>query len=251
MILDEEIPELTDLHCHILPKIDDGARNLSESVAMAQIALKSGVDQICATPHFPGVEESLALLPKILSRVNQLRDELAFQRIPVEILPGAEILCMPETIELADKGMLPTLGNSRYLLTEFYFDTPGEEIDRMLQGLGARGYYPVVAHPERYQAVQKRPGLVRRWFEMGFVIQLNKGSILGAFGSGAERCAIELLHQGGVHLIASDAHRMDFRTTNLEPVYAWAVEHLGVDYADVLLRRNPKRILHGQPPVGL
>lgn len=237
---------MVDIHCHILPKIDDGSRNLAESVAMARTAWKSGVNWICATPHFPGEEASVAMLPSILSRVDRLREELAFHRIPVEILPGAEILCLPETPDLADKGLLPTLGNSRYLLAEFFFDTPGEEIDRMLRRLAQRDYIPVVAHPERYDAVQKRPGLVYRWFDLGYVIQLNKGSVLGSFGPGPERCAGELLRQGGAHLIASDAHRMDRRTTDLEPVRRWAEERLGEAYADVLLRRNPERILQGR-----
>ena len=115
---------MVDIHCHILPRIDDGSRSLSESVAMARIASSSGVTHIAATPHFAGREESLEELPRVISRVRRLQQELAHQGIPVEIVPGAEILFQPETLELARTEMLPTLGGSRYLLTEFYFDYP-------------------------------------------------------------------------------------------------------------------------------
>lgn len=220
---------------------------MADSVAMARLARQSGVDKIAATPHFMGNEGALPLLPKIISRLHRLQQELERQNIPLELVPGAEILCLPETLELARKGLLPTLGNSRYLLTEFYFDLPGEEMDRILTSLREMDYIPVVAHPERYGAVQKHPELVYEWFGRGNVIQLNKGSVLGAFGTGPERCARALLHDGVVHVIASDAHRPDSRTTDMGPVRSWAEENLGRAYADVLLRRNPGQILMGKP----
>lgn len=237
---------MVDLHCHILPKIDDGSRSMAESVAMARMARASGVDRIAATPHFPGKAESVELLPKILSRLERLQLELAREEIDVKIIPGAEILCLPETPELAKRGMLPTIGQSRYLLTEFYFDTPGQTLDAMLRGLARQEYIPVIAHPERYGAVQRHPELARRWFEQGYVIQINKGSVLGAFGPEPERCAGQLLEQGIVHVIASDAHRSDARTTDMGPLRAWAEENLGRQYADVVLRRNPGRIIAGK-----
>lgn len=238
---------MVDIHCHILPRIDDGSQSMGESLAMARMARQSGVDKIAATPHFVGNGDALALLPRILSRVRRVRQELERQNIPLEIVPGAEILCLPETLELARKGMLPTLGDSRYLLTEFYFDLPGGEMDLLLSALREMDYIPVVAHPERYDAVQKQPELAHEWFDRGYVIQLNKGSVLGAFGAGPERCAHDLLRDGVVHVVASDAHRADSRTTDMGPIRSWAEENLGRVYADVLLRRNPGLILRGRP----
>lgn len=238
---------MVDIHCHILPRIDDGARSMEESIAMVRIARASGVDKIAATPHFAGTEESLEHLPRILRRVLKLQQELNRQNIPVEIVPGAEILCLPQTLDLARKGMLPTLGEGRYLLTEFYFDYPGEEMDRILRSLQEMEYLPVVAHPERYGAVQRQPELVHSWFDRGIVIQVNKGSVLGSFGASPERCAQLLLERGMVHVIASDAHRADSRTADMGAIRAWCEEHLGRTYADVLLRRNPGLVLRGKP----
>lgn len=240
---------MVDIHCHILPGVDDGAHSMGESIAMARIARRSGVDKIAATPHFPGNEESVDLLPLILSRVRRLRQELRRQGIPLELVPGAEILCVPETLELAKRRMLPTLGDSRYLLTEFYFDLPGEDMNYILTELKRMDYSPILAHPERYEAVQREPELVRSWFDGGIVIQLNKGSVLGSFGAGPEQCAHELLRMGAVHVIASDAHGADSRTTDMGAIRSWAEENLGRAYADVLLRRNPGLIIRGQPTI--
>ena len=238
---------MVDIHCHILPKIDDGSRSMGESIAMARMAKICGVDKLAATPHFNGTEQSLEMLPGIMSRVRRLRQELQRQNISLEIVPGAEILCLPETLDLARRELLPTLGGSRYLLVEFYFDLPGEEMNHLISGLQEMEYIPVLAHPERYEAIQKNPELAWRWFDQGNIIQLNKGSVMGAFGPAPERCAHELLRRGTVHVIASDAHGADSRTTELGRLRAWAEENLGRTYADVLLRRNPGLILRGQP----
>lgn len=147
--------------------------------------------------------------------------------------------------------MLPTLGHSRYLLTEFYFDYPAEELDGALKALKEMDYIPVVAHPERYAAVQNQPELVYGWFDRGMVIQMNKGSVLGSFGNSAERCAQKLLDRGMVHVIASDGHRADSRTPDMSFIRSWAEDNLGRSYSDVVLRRNPGLILRGKPTVSV
>lgn len=240
---------MLDLHCHILPGVDDGASDMDESLAMARLAAESGVTRIVATPHFRGEEESLDLLPVILQRLSALKTELKGQRLPVSLSPGAEILCTPRTPDLARRGKLPTLGESRYILTEFLFDETLEYMELMLEQLTRWGYRPVVAHPERYDAVQRRTQAVGRWFSRGYILQLNKGSVLGAFGTRAETAANELLRHGYAHVIASDAHHADFRTPHMSAIAAWCAEYLGQEYADILLRRNPERILRGKPIV--
>lgn len=237
---------MVDIHCHILPGVDDGATNMDEAMAMVRLAAESGVSRIVATPHFHGEEESLQMLPLVLSRLNALRREVKRQELPVSIHPGVEILCTPQTPDLARQGKLPTIGNSRYILTEFFFDESLEYMELILDQLRRWGYHPVVAHPERYQAVQKRPRVMERWFAKGYILQLNKGSILGAFGTRAESTANELLKHGLAHVIASDAHHGDFRTTHMAAIAAWGREYLGPEYTDILLRRNPLQILKGK-----
>lgn len=237
---------MVDIHCHILPEVDDGAWDLETALQMARMAVRCGVKRIIATPHFQGVPESLEQMPYILHQFRQLKNAIDQAALPLELIPGAEVLCLPHTLELARMGQLPTLGSSRYVLTEFYFDASWEFMDSTLEGLRAFGYHPVVAHPERYGAIQRDPDRARSWFERGIVLQVNKGSILGAFGRRAEDTAVRMLYRGIVHIIASDAHSPEVRTTDLEPARRWCLEHLGQEYTKILLEDNPGRVAAGK-----
>ena len=240
---------MIDIHCHILPMFDDGSASLAESVAMARLAVSSGVTAIVATPHFQGEQRSLELMPKLLARYDRLSSVIAQQQIPLTLYPGAEILCTPETVEMARKQQLPTIADSNYLLTEFYFNEPAEYISNMLRSLAACGYRPVIAHPERYDAVQRAPELIGNWFFDGIVIQLNKGSLLGAFGPEAQETAQWILGNGLAHVIASDAHSIRRRTTDMMALREYLQDHCPARYIQVLLEENPARIVENQSMV--
>lgn len=238
---------MVDIHCHILPEVDDGAWDLEASLEMVRIAVRCGVRRIIATPHFKGVPASLEQLPDIYRQFRMLEGAIRREGLALELLPGAEVLCVPQTLELARRGQLPPLGESRYVLVEFYFDASGEFLDVTLEELCRCGYTPIVAHPERYGAVQRDPDLAGRWFRRGVVLQINKGSVLGAFGRRAEETALRLLHRGLAHVLASDAHSPEHRTTDLSLVRRWARENLGREYAKFLLEDNPGCIARGEP----
>lgn len=236
---------MIDIHCHILPQIDDGAWNMVESLNMARLACDSGVHTIVATPHFPGTETSIGMLPEITKKAAMLGDTLERAGIPVRVLPGAEILCLPETFELIRKGRIPVLAGTRYVLTEFYFDAEMGFMEEALSWLRDAGYCPVVAHPERYTAVQRNPERMESWFRDGIVIQVNKGSPLGAFGTRARAASMELLKHGLVHIIASDGHSAQSRTPHMGGIRQWAEQRLGGTYAEILLEENPGRLIRG------
>ena len=238
---------MVDIHCHILPQVDDGAWDMEAAVAMARIARDCGVKKIITTPHFKGEPRALEAVGLIQHQLRLLRSRLKRENVEVELLPGAEVLCVPQTLELARTGRLPTLSTGRHVLTEFYFDAGAGFMDETLEALRKYGYLPVVAHPERYGAVQRDPELAARWFHRGIVLQVNKGSILGAFGRRAEDAAVRMLHRGHVHIIASDAHSPEVRTTDLQPVRHWWLDHLGQAYTKILLEDNPGRIAAGKP----
>ena len=238
---------MVDIHCHILPEVDDGAWDMEAAVDMAKIARDSGVKKIITTPHFKGEPKSLEAVGFLMHQRRLLQSRLKREKIEVELLPGAEVLCVPQTMELAQVGGLPTLGTGRYVLTEFYFDASAGFMDETLHGLRQMGYLPVVAHPERYGAVQRDPELAARWFHRGIVLQINKGSVLGAFGRRAEDAAVRMLCRGNAHIIASDAHSPHVRTTDLQPVRHWCLDHLGQAYTKILLEDNPGRVAAGKP----
>lgn len=240
---------MVDIHCHILPDIDDGATGMDEALEMASMALRSGVTDIIATPHFRGEPEGLAQLERILRRHEQLTQALREKDIPVKIHRGAEILCLPQTPDLAARKMLPTLAGTDYVLVEFYFDESFEYMDQSLSAIAACGYRIVVAHPERYEAIQEQPYLLGRWVHRGYVIQLNKGSVLGKFGQKAAMAADAILSMGFAHLFASDAHSCYQRTPHMEGLVRWAREACTERCARILLEENPRRLLQGRSMV--
>ena len=240
---------MTDVHCHILPNLDDGAEGMEDAIAMARIAADCGVRNIIATSHFRGLESELPRLSRFVRRLEALKEALRRAEIPVEVHPGAEILCLPETVELARQGNLPTLGHSRYVLCEFFFDAPYEYMDEILEGIARAGYRVVVAHPERYEAIIRDPRGAERWFRRGYLIQLNKGSVLGAFGGRVQAASRWLLDGGLVHMIASDAHSPRKRTTDLSLLRTWLLERYPERYVRLLLEENPGRLLRGQSMV--
>lgn len=237
---------MIDIHCHILPGVDDGASSLEESLEMARMAAYSGVTDIAATPHFRGEKEFLEYRPEQEQRFRELKEALLREQIPIRLHQGAEVLCMPQTEELAALGELPTLGDTNYVLMEFYFDESFDFMDDMLSRVAINGYRPVVAHPERYGAVQYDPRRLDRWVRKGYVLQLNKGSILGALGSRAREAAGELLSLGFAHLIASDAHSSYTRTPHMGELFRWAEERCDPECAQILLEENPRRLLQGR-----
>lgn len=242
---------MIDIHCHILPDFDDGSSSMEESLEMARMAVYSGVTEIAATPHFRGTAEELPQLAVIREKYQLLRAAIENAGIPLTLHSGAEILCLPDTPELAVQHQLPTYGGTNYILVEFYFDESYAYMDQMLTELATSGYRPVVAHPERYRVIQRDPLLLRRWARLGYALQVNKGSILGSFGPRPEQTANAILELGLAHLFASDAHSCMSRTPHMEKLSQWASETCDPDCARILLRENPRRILQGNPLVGL
>lgn len=240
---------MIDIHCHIVPGVDDGASSLSESLMMAEMAADSGVTHIVATPHFRGELQSVQELSLLARQFTMLKQAVADAGLPLTLSCAAEVLCLPETVDLAAAHRLPTLDGDHYVLVEFFFDESLEFMNDTLMGLAAQGYTPVIAHPERYLAIQYDPDLALEWFQQGYILQLNKGSVLGAFGGRVRETARTLLADGIAHLIASDAHRSDFRTPHMDELTHWVYQHCDPVYAEILLERNPRRILEGRPVV--
>ena len=237
---------MVDIHSHILPAVDDGAENVIQSLEMARISLECGVTDVVATSHFRGDGEEPEMLALFYERFRLLENALKQERIPLRLHLGAEVLCTHETIQLARNRQLPTISNTDYVLCEFFFDVPYDYMNEILDAIAGAGYRPVIAHPERYGAVQKEPRLVVQWFRRGYVIQVNKGSVLGAFGGRVQETARWLLEMGFVHIIASDAHSPHRRTTDMSRLYRWLRERYPEDYARLLLEENPGRLIRGE-----
>ena len=237
---------MIDIHCHILPGVDDGAENLREALLMARTAHNSGTKTMIATPHF-GYGEGRNSAQTIREHVNRLQQEIRKNGMDLTLLPGMELLCTGSLEKhLEQKDYIP-LADSHYLLTEFYFDESAHQMDRMISAIAERGLCPVIAHPERYDAVQQDPVLVKTWAKQGYGIQINAGSLLGKLGIGAQRTAQWLVYHGYAHAVASDAHGMEVRTPQLDLAWEYLEDHFGEDCAQALLLDTPRRILADLP----
>ena len=241
--------KICDIHTHILPGFDDGADSLEEALEMLKMAAGSGVNAIAATPHsyeMDTFDQSMAL--DIVRACRYLNREAARQKIPITVLPGMEVMAVEGMPGLLSSGVFLPLNGTRFVLTEFDFYESAGFISDTLFALRKAGFFPVVAHPERYACVQADPGIVYSWAVENNYIQINKGSFLGRFGSQAKQSADYLLRHNLCHIVASDAHSSHFRTTSMTEIDAFLSHGYSRQLADILLKVNPAKILAGQPP---
>lgn len=236
---------MIDLHSHILPELDDGAQSLRASLAMARMAVESGVSIMVATPHCAEDRSE-----EVYAAWQLLRSALQEARIPLELCLGMEIFGTEQTLRLLQAGRMFTLNGSRYPLVEFSFDSDGREETRILTELLRAGYQPLVAHPERYRYIQRDPELVNLWKRMGCAFQINRGSLQGRFGAAARQVGMVLVERGFASVVASDAHSPRVRTPWMRDVWELLEREISPVAARCLLQDNPKRIVRNEqlPP---
>ncbi|MBO5868490.1 MAG: hypothetical protein J6Q54_06255, partial [Oscillospiraceae bacterium] len=235
--------KLCDLHTHILPGVDDGAPDMEYALQMLDNAVASDVELLAVTPHCnKAYEKDNYLDSELRERFLQLQQ--AAQEIPVKLVLGAEVQVDAALPRLLEQGKLATINGSRYLLMEFPPDTQPETYEVMLQSVRNMGYIPLIAHPERYFAVQQMPRLVEDWLDMGCHIQLTGGSVLGEYGKTVQRTASALLQQNLVACIASDAHGLHHRSNFLLEVYDHLSLRYSKHYAQCLMYENPMGICY-------
>jgi protein-tyrosine phosphatase len=239
-----------DLHCHLLPGIDDGAPDIGASVAMARAAVDGGVEAIVATPHvsgtFPNDPRSFAALRE------QVQAALDGAGVPLRVHAGAEI-AITRLQSLDDEALgRCALGDGRYLLVEAPLYGPAPFLDQMTSDLGLQGFRILLAHPERipwfHQDIERLQTLV----ENGAVCSVTAGSISGQFGSPVKKFTLELFRRGLVHNIASDAHDARRRSPALRPALEAATAALpGLDqWVDWMTVDVPGAIVRGDPVAG-
>ncbi len=234
---------MIDMHIHIVPGIDDGVRTSEEARRMLLQAADGGTAGMIVTPHcnIEGYFENFE--GPGLEAAFQSFYELAKKAVPdMKIGFGQEVYGTPEAPELIQQGRLRTLHNSRYVLMEFAFDSSFRYMTEILMRTYDYGFVPIVAHPERYDVIQQFPWRAEEWVDAGLCIQVNKGSILGRFGSGPYYGAEYLLQHGLVHLSASDAHRTNTRTAYLNELHSVLRRDYGSSIAGLMLKDNPERI---------
>lgn len=240
---------MIDLHCHLLPGLDDGPADLDQALAMCELAVQDGIRTIVATPHQLS-SHGRASVQAVLGAVGQLRDRLTAENCPLNILPGAEVALQPGLVQLMFKEEILTLNNmGRFLLLECPVHSDlGLFMDELYQ-LRLKGVIPILAHPERNLSFQFRPETLRPFVEQGNLVQITAQSLGGRFGSQAQACSQAWLQQGLVHCLASDAHSPSSRPPCLSRAVQRAASLLqNRQAAEALVQDNPGRILDGLLP---
>jgi protein-tyrosine phosphatase len=242
--------ELIDLHCHVLPGIDDGAKDLETSLAMARMASSDGISTIACTPHIlPGVYNNIGAA--IRQAVARLRESVSEAEIPIRLVAGADVHIAADLDVQLGNGRALTLNDSRYLLLEPPHHQLPRRLPDLIFGLQAAGYVPIVTHPERLSWIEGHYDLIKRLVRNSVLMQITAGSLMGRFGRRPRYWAERMLDDGLCHLLATDAHDTKQRPPRMAEARELVAQRLGQDEATHLVLTRPWGILNDLSPADL
>jgi protein-tyrosine phosphatase len=233
---------MVDVHCHILPGLDDGPDNIELSLAMAESAIAEGITHVVATPH------SSNEYAFDYSRVRDLREQLQ-EKIGDRLIlaTGCDFHLNPENLEALRVDAPRFCINQRdYLLVEFNEYSIPPAMDQTLHEIQLLGLRPVITHPERNAILRSQTERLARWVRLGCFMQVTAGSLTGTFGTGAQKYACRWVADGLVHFVASDAHNMRGRPLKLQPAFDVVCEQFGQEKARALFVENPMAAFEGR-----
>jgi protein-tyrosine phosphatase len=234
-----------DLHCHLLPGIDDGPKSWHVSLAMARQAVAEGIAIVVATPHQLGRYEGNSR-EQILDLVAEAQQQVNQAGLPLTILPGADVRIQEDLPELVQNGRVLTLADRRaHLLIEL----PHEHIlplGNLIQALRRQGVDCILSHPERNGQLQQNPELLRPWVQQGCLIQVTAGSITSHFGAAPRRLTRWLFRENMVHFVSTDAHDPSNRPPLLRQAFKTVCGWAGLSRAETVFVHNPQAVVLGQ-----
>lgn len=234
---------MTDIHSHVIWRMDDGAKRHAETVELCRIAEQSGTNTLFLTPHLMYWEEAEFLYDQREARVAELENILDEEGINLRLVKGFEILCDDDIFNI--KYFKPyTLAGSRYILIEFSFDnTTEEDVTAWCKYLLSCDLVPIIAHPERYEFVLSDISAVERLSQEGVLFQLNAGSPAGMFGEEVAMTALRMLNAGYADFIGSDAHNVHLRNTDMQYCFDRYPRYADMRMAEKAVNENPDYIL--------
>jgi protein-tyrosine phosphatase len=219
---------MIDIHCHILPGVDDGAQSLSDSITMAERAAELGIHTIVATPHhkngrYENTQQS------IIDRVKELNEAIRTEKIDIEIIPGQEVRIHGEMLQGYEVGEILTVNHSPYVLVEFPSNHVPRYTEKLFYDLQMKGLVPVVVHPERNQEIIERSDILYTLVKKGALTQVTAGSVCGDFGKKVKNFSLQLIEANLTHFIASDAHNITSRGFKMSDAFRVIEKKYGMD----------------------
>jgi protein-tyrosine phosphatase len=243
---------MVDLHCHILPGLDDGPAIMEESVAMAESAIAEGITRVVATPH------SSSEYSFDFTHVRRLRDELQAKiGNKLTLATGCDFHVNPENLEaLRRNSSIYCINQFDYLLVEFNEISIPPAMDQTLHDLQLAGLRPIITHPERNNILRKRPERLKKWVQQGCFAQVTGGALTGNFGPACQSDALGWIREGLIHFVASDAHNTRSRPLQLHPAYDVVLDQFDQGKAQALFVENPLAAFEGRelphvPEIGM
>jgi len=233
---------MVDIHCHILPGLDDGAESVEVACAMAEMAITDGITHVIGTPH---ANQNYAFAPET---VKQRRDELqAIFEGRLTLATGCDFHLSFENLqEIRHDPAQYTLNQKDCLLVEFADYSIPPTMDQVLHELQLAGLRPIVTHPERNPLIRSQPERLYKWLRQGCYAQVTAGSLLGRFGRAAQDAAERWIRGGAVHFLASDAHNTTSRPLKLKEAFDFVAHKNGGIVARSLLVDNPLAVFEGR-----
>lgn len=237
---------MIDIHCHLLNGVDDGSRDVIESLTSLKLAEEAGFTDIILTPHYiKGYYEND--YETIKPQVKQLQNELYENNVLIKLHHGNEVYISDDIGDLIKNGVVSKLGTSKYLLFELPQKAKMLNLENLVEDIKAAGCIPVLAHPERYVFVQKNPNELIPLIQRGVLMQSNYGSIIGQYGKEAQKTIGKMLSNNLVHFLGTDTHRSGYIYGHFYKVEREFLRYVDEKKMLELTTINPKKILEYEP----
>lgn len=236
---------MIDLHSHIIPGIDDGARSVEDTYNMIIEAKEAGFTDIVATSHFfPNYFEPTT--QELILWKNKLQELLNYKKIDIRLHSGMEVYICNGIEDFISNQQLLALGDSRYMLMEMPMNTPINFLDHIVYFLKSMNIRLIIAHPERYSYVQNNFEIINDYLDNDILLQCNYASILGFYGKGAEQTMKKMLKQHKVHFLGSDCHRPNSVYALIPEAVDKIKRLIGEDEFYDISTKNPKKVLNNE-----
>lgn len=234
---------IIDVHAHILPGVDDGARTMAEACRMLRLAASQGIGAVIATPHYSREDKPEGYgYSQYIQLVQELQEEIRRELPEFTIYPGQETYYHEELTERLQAGKALTLAGSHYVLVEFDIDVSYEYLFRGIRRLMSAGYWPVLAHMERYRCLRQERNL-QELAESGCYFQMNYSGLSGRFLDPEVRWRRKQVRLGRIHLLGTDMHQMHFRPPEISGAVKWLEKQVEEKQVEAMTWGNPLHVI--------